>query len=102
MNEAEYQARYRQFHAFTNCLAQATHRITDDTDIAKVSNGLPCYSTDGFSLFLCEGCLKFWKDCRRTDDITSWEMAVFLRTSRKDRTSVVLATLRFSLCHVSI
>jgi hypothetical protein len=96
MNEAEYQARYRQFHAFTNCEARAAYRVTDDADVAKVSEGASCYSTDGVSLFLCAECLKFWKDCRRTDDITSWEMAVFLRTSRKDRaSSVVLATARF-------
>jgi len=59
MNEAAYQAGYRQLHAFTNCEAQATYRITNDTDIAKVPNGLPCYYTDGSSLFLCEDCLKF-------------------------------------------
>jgi hypothetical protein len=85
MSEADYQARYRQFHAFTNCEAHATYRITNDTDIAKVSKGLPCYSTDGLSLFLCEDCLTFWKECRRTGDRTSWDIAVFLRTSRKGR-----------------
>jgi len=85
MNEAEYQERYRQFHAFINCKAQATYRITDDSDIAMVSNGLPCLFDGWLQPVPCENCLKFWKDYRRTDDRTSCEIAVFLRTSRKGR-----------------
>lgn len=85
MKESDYQAQYRAFHAFTACEKKATHCVRGDQDVSACVAEQACFTTDGTNLFLCDDCLKFWRDCRRTDDRSTWETAVFLRRARMER-----------------
>jgi hypothetical protein len=85
MQENDYQSLYRLFHTFTACNNKATHSIRAENEIAECAEDRLCYTTDGAYLFLCQDCLKFWQECRRMRDRSTWEMAVFLRESRAER-----------------
>jgi len=85
MRETDYQALYRLFHAFTACGKKATQCVSSDNDVAPCETDQDCFSTDGTELYLCAECLEFWHLCRRMQDRSTWEMAVFLRRSRVER-----------------
>ena len=85
MQENDYQALYRMFHAFTACDNKATHSVWSDNDVGPCPQNRLCYTSDGAYLFLCQECLTFWQECRRMRDRSMWEMAVFLREARADR-----------------
>lgn len=85
MQENDYQALYRLFHAFTACGNKATHSLRGESDVAECAEHRLCYTANGTYLYLCQECLKFWQECRRMRDRSMWEMAVFLRESRSER-----------------
>ena len=85
MQERDYQSLYRLFHAFTACVNKATRCLRGESEVSDCTGDHLCYTTDGTRLFLCQTCLEFWEECRRMQDRSMWEMAVFLRESRSER-----------------
>jgi hypothetical protein len=85
MKETDYQTLYRLFQAFTRCENAATHQVSGDNDVAVCDAVHACFTADRTSLFLCASCLEFWQAARRMRDRSIWEMAVFLRQSRRER-----------------
>ena len=85
MQERDYQTLYRLFHSFTGCNNKATHSLRGESEVSECTEHRLCYTTNGSHLFLCQSCLTFWQECRRTRDRSMWDTAVFLRQSRTER-----------------
>ena len=85
MQERDYQTLYRLFHFFTACQRPATHSVRGENEVAELSENQLCFTTDGDHLYLCKTCLRFWQECRKMHDRSTWDMAVFLRESRAER-----------------
>ena len=78
MNRPDYQSSYLRFRAFVQCAGRlATHSV-DEYHVSPTPTDQPCYTQNGANLALCASCLRFWRECIKHDDQTTWQLAVYL------------------------
>lgn len=82
MNRADYHASYIRFRTFIECTGrEATHSVGPHP-VSPAPPGIACNTRENSTLYLCDPCLTFWRECAENGDPTTWQVAVYLRDQR--------------------